>query len=121
MAPWNSVSGQTVARTARLYMKKKYYITFDPKTLIIWGIGLSKDGSTSDATVQSTDQGFKIKTKTIECGSEFFSCVYADGHYQDMRWAIVNGKPEFINEDTFVGDILSPKFKKRTFTIERPR
>jgi hypothetical protein len=78
----------------------------------------------SDADVNLSDQGCKMKkTKTIPCGEEFYKTVYKYGHCQDMVWAIVNGTPTFIHEETFfsIEEILSPKFKKRTFIIERPK
>jgi hypothetical protein len=62
-----------------------------------------------------------LKTKTIQCGKDFFTTVYEDGHCKDMTWAIVNGTPSFIHEDLFIGNIQSTKFRKKTFTIERPR
>jgi hypothetical protein len=37
--------------------KQKYFVTFDPKELIIWGVGLSVSGSMSDAAVNLSDQG----------------------------------------------------------------
>lgn len=104
--------------------KQKYYITFDPKELIIWGIGTSVSEAMSDAAVNLSDQGVVLpKTKTIECGKDFFTTVYEDGHCQDMTWAIVNGTPTFIHEETFfsIDQLLSTKFRKKTFTIERPR
>lgn len=102
--------------------KQKYFVTFDPKELIIWGVGLSVSGSMSDAAVNLSDQGVDLlKTKTIQCGKDFFTTVYEDGHCKDMTWAIVNGTPSFIHEDLFIGNIQSTKFRKKTFTIERPR
>lgn len=103
--------------------KQKYYITFDPKTLVIWGIGESKSTSVSDAHKELSDYGVKLKkTKTIPCDEEFFRTVSDNGHCQDMAWAIINGTPTFIHEDLFfsIEQILSPKFRKKSFTIERP-
>jgi hypothetical protein len=101
--------------------KKNYYITFDPVKLIIWGCGDSEQSSLEDAIFQSTDQGCKnIKKRTIKCSEGFYREVASEGHYEDKLWAIVNGEPTFIDEDTFIKGLSSLNFKAKTFTIERP-
>lgn len=104
--------------------KQKYGVTFDPKELVIWGCGKSRVDSQHDSLQNLSGQGcLSTRVKTIECGEDFFTTVYEDGHCQDMVWAIVNGTPTFIHDETFfsIDQILSTKFRKKTFTIERPR
>jgi hypothetical protein len=46
-------------------MKQKYYITFDPKELVIWGIGKSDSESSHDAMTNLLDQNQRgISAKT---------------------------------------------------------
>jgi len=102
--------------------KQKYYISFDPEKLIIWGCGVSEEQSIIDVTLELSKSGYRdIKLKTIPCSEFFFSEVREDGHWEDKIWAIVNGTPTFIHDDLFTENLKSKSFKKKTFTIERPK